>query len=141
MFIFAVFGFASMFAKGVPILKMTKKRCQIVILSHFFWMFAKNALSFLSNSAVSSISGRLSYVRLSDCSLRHFIMFAWCPVRSTSGTVFPCHSKGLVYCGCSRSPEKWLSSSKQSLSESTPGNILQTASATTSAGNSPPVKT
>ena len=68
-------------------------------------------------------------------------MFPWWPERSTSGTGRPRHTSGLVYWGYSSRPEKWLSSVKQAVSESTPGSIRLTASTQSMAGSSPPVRT
>ena len=66
-------------------------------------------------------------MRRIDCFFCHRATFAWSPERRTSGTVSPCQSSGLEYCGYSRSPDQWLSSVKQTSSPSTPGIRRETA--------------
>src|SRR4030066_1775211 len=65
---------------------------------------SRNALSPEVRSASSIRSGLFRKVLFRASRLRHFSIEAWLPERSTSGTVMPLNSSGLVYCGYSRSP-------------------------------------
>src|SRR3546814_4349517 len=59
--------------------------------------------------------------RSSRCARRHFDTSAWWPLGRTSGMSSPSNVRGLVYCGCSRSPSSKLSSLKLCACPNTPG--------------------
>src|SRR5205807_1224023 len=75
------------------------------------------------------------------CCLRHCLMRAWSPDRSTSGTVMPRYSAGRVNCGQPVISSAKLSWARDPGSPTTPGTSLAVASMSTIAGISPPLRT
>src|SRR5487761_27007 len=75
------------------------------------------------------------------CWRRHSRMRAWSPERSTSGTPRPRYSAGLVNCGQPDGSLEKVSCMSDSGSPTTPGTSRATASISTMAGISPPLRT
>ncbi len=105
--------------------------------------FSRRSLAAHSSRAArrEKMSGRLSLVRSLDLSRRHAATSLWSPEKRTSGTRLPLHSAGLVYCGYSSKSPSNVSASADPALWSTPGTRRPTASISTIAASSPPVRT
>src|SRR6185312_6491169 len=102
---------------------------------------SRRARSSSPSASVANRSGRRARVRKSDSRRRQRRMRSWLPLVSASGTATPRKLAGRVYCGCSSRPASNDSSSGESALPRTPGRRRATASTTTMAASSPPVRT
>ena len=82
----------------------TKMKIYKILYTNFRFYNISGYYGAITGCHSSSRSGRFFTVSSTDFSLRHFSIFAWCPLRSTSGTAIPLQTAGFVYWGYSRRP-------------------------------------